>query len=148
MEFCCESCKMPFVNDPHRRSGRKSKRKLASRQQVDPVTKRRFSLCNACSFSAGNRKRAKEKSQTCYQLSLEDKQRYLAEANRFTHNLINEYNDIDAERLFCPQFKGSTCCLCIQKYIKAGGTNKLCLILGMGGFSQGPRVPCPHPTDR
>lgn len=122
--FSCDVCKSPYVVNPCRRRSKKPKQKPTPRHRIDPETKRRLNLCNACGLASTSTRGKSKKIQRVKTLSpvpsLEQKQKYLVDACRFARSLVKEYNDSDAERLFCPQIK-KTACGCIQKYITAEG---------------------------
>ncbi|KAL1463937.1 hypothetical protein MTO96_027119 [Rhipicephalus appendiculatus] len=51
----------------------------------------------------------------------ENKKKYLDEAKAFAANLAKVFDDVNAERLFCPVFKPKGPCACIQEYLSGDG---------------------------
>ncbi|KAH6941401.1 hypothetical protein HPB50_017902 [Hyalomma asiaticum] len=54
----------------------------------------------------------------------ENKKKYLDEAKAFAANLAKAFDDLNAERLFCPVFKPKGPCACIQEYLSGDGSEQ------------------------
>lgn len=78
-------------------------------------------LCAACcepSLDVG-----REEAQSNQEFE-ENKKKYLDEAKAFAANLAKVFDDLNAERLFCPVFKPKGPCACIQEYLSGDGSEQ------------------------
>lgn len=111
--------------------------KLSSRRKKKKPANKEPNCCNKCGIVVRGSTRVL--CPACHQSSLdvrhkeaqnnqtfeEEKKKYLDEAKSFAANLAKKFDDVNAERLFCPVFKpprGS--CACIQKYLSGDGSDQ------------------------
>ncbi|XP_054931383.1 uncharacterized protein [Dermacentor andersoni] len=79
-------------------------------------------ICAACEQSSLDVRHKEAQNNQTFE---EEKKKYLDEAKLFAVNLAKKFDDVNAERLFCPVFKpprGS--CACIQKYLSGDGSDQ------------------------
>lgn len=99
-----------------------------------PLRGTRKLLCAQCLLEPALLAGCKEKNE---QLQEEEKQKYLEEARAFAANLAKVFEDTNAERLYCPNFRYPRGpCACLQKYLLGNGedqdqrVHELLLLLG------------------
>ncbi|KAK3918796.1 Nitrogenase iron protein [Frankliniella fusca] len=116
--FSCDKCGTVSVVNPSRcrLPPNQIKKIQTARKKIDPVTNTVLNLCNACGLAFSRPPRI-EKTST---ISVEDRDRYLADAHAFAKDIAQRVGRPAFERLFCPTFKNRPCG-CIQTFISHQG---------------------------
>ncbi|XP_071802792.1 uncharacterized protein [Asterias amurensis] len=122
--FCCDKCGTNSIIKPTRFLNPKTntlrrRRIIGIRYKVDPNTKKRLTLCNACGLQFDRM----EKNQDGYKpprATEQDKKKYKEDAGRFASSLVEGLKDPDAARLACLHISSKPCG-CMQRYIIAEG---------------------------
>ena len=112
--FICQRCSSTKISNQFRKSKSKlSKPKLCQ----DPKTNEIIMVCNSCAKLLSKFNSTTTQSSSRITIDDEEKEKYLSNANSFAMSLVKLLSDQEAERLFCPQFKYSQPCACIQKFV-------------------------------
>ena len=95
----------------------------AARKQrfvLDELTGARLALCNACGLRLKRKQNQKPVvEEEAVERSAGGKAEYLVEGEAFGHRMVELVGDPVARRFFCPKFRGSAGCGCLQAFLQS-----------------------------